>query len=69
MATIKPATKHRAATIELTREEKERIEQISPNVFFESDKLPDRVRLMTSSDEALDDEVSNSAEEKAPETP
>jgi hypothetical protein len=69
MATIKPATKHRAATIELTREEKERIERISPNVFFEGDKLPGGVRLITSSDEASDDEASNSAEGKALETP
>lgn len=69
MATIKPATEKRVATIELTPEERAKIKKVDPEIFFEENKFPSGIRLIISEDEALSDEARDFVQGGILETP
>ena len=62
MANITPATKDKPATIELTPEEQEKIEQATPETFLTGPGLPKGIRLKVS-EEVLTEEAREAAHE------
>lgn len=65
----KRANEKNIAVIELTPEEVERVERISPETFIQADEFPSGIRLMISENEALSDEASDSMPGSTFETP
>lgn len=60
MASIKPATDSRPATIEPSSEDRAKIERIGAEVFIGDNKFPSGLRLKISENESLSEEARNS---------